>query len=93
MEKTDCAFRLVVKRAVRRTRVLFDTEGEGYFYHAVANNWPVEEKNAFEVLAWHNERGSAENFNKELKCGLGMEQMPCGQLGANAVFFRIGVIA
>jgi len=93
MEKTDRAFRLVVKREVLRRRDLFDTEGEGYFYHAVANNWPVEEKDAFEVLAWHNERGSAENFNKELKCGLGMEQMPCGQFGANAVFFRMGVMA
>jgi len=72
MNKTDRAFRLVIKREVRHAKDLFDTA---------------------EVLAWHDQRGSAENFNKELKCGLGMEQMPCGQFGANAVFFRLGTIA
>jgi hypothetical protein len=30
---------------------------------------------------------------KELKIGFGMERMPCGQFEANAVFFRIGVLA
>lgn len=44
-------------------------------------------------MPWHNHRGQAENFNKELKNGFGMERMPCGQTGANAVFFGIGVIA
>jgi hypothetical protein len=30
---------------------------------------------------------------KELKLGFGMERMPCGQFSANAVFFRLGVLA
>jgi hypothetical protein len=34
-----------------------------------------------------------EKFNKEVKIGIGMERMPCGQSWANAVFFRIGIIA
>ena len=59
----------------------------------VASNWPAEEKTAHEVLGWHNQRGQAENFNKELKTGFGMEELPCGDSGANAVFFRIGVLA
>jgi hypothetical protein len=59
----------------------------------VASNWPAEEKTADEVLGWHNQRGQAENFHKELKHGLGLEQLPCGDFGANAVFFRIGVLA
>jgi len=59
----------------------------------VATNWEEGEKTANEVLQWHNQRGEAENFNKELKNGFGMERMPCGQTEANAVFFRIGVIA
>ena len=59
----------------------------------VATNWLEAEKNTSDVLAWHNQRGQAENFNKELKIGMGMERMPCGQTHANAVFFRIGVIA
>jgi len=92
MEKTKKAFRLVIKREMRRQRELFD-KGESYFYHAVATNWSEEDKNTREVLAWHNQRGQAENFNKELKNGIGMERMPCGQSYANAVFFRIGVIA
>jgi hypothetical protein len=90
MNETRKAFRMIVKRWWKAG---LDFEGEGsYAYHAVASNVP-EEKNAFEVLAWHNQRGQAENFNKELKIGFGMEQMPCGSFGANAVFFRIGVIA
>ena len=59
----------------------------------MASNWPEEEKAAHEVLRWHNQRGQAENFNKELKHGVGLEQLPCGDSGANAVLFRIGVLA
>jgi hypothetical protein len=92
MNGTKKAFRLVVKREIRKQRELFEQEGQ-YFYHAVATNWLEREKNTEEVLKWHNQRGQAENFNKELKIGLGMERMPCGQSYANAVFFRIGVIA
>jgi hypothetical protein len=93
MNETKRAFRLVVKREIRRQGGLFEVKGAPYFYHAVATNWLEEEKNTEEVLKWHNQRGQAENFNKELKIGFGMERMPCGQTHANAVFFRIGVIA
>ncbi|HXX35258.1 MAG TPA: IS1380 family transposase [Thermodesulfobacteriota bacterium] len=92
MRETKKAFRLVVRREIRRQGELFEKEGQ-YFYHAVATSWLEEEKNTEEVLRWHNQRGQAENFNKELKIGFGMERMPCGQSYANAVFFRIGVIA
>lgn len=91
MNKTQNAFRLVIKREMRRQGNMFEVER--YFHHAVATNWTGEEKSALEVLRWHNQRGQAENFNKELKIGFGMERMPCGQTEANAVFFRIGVIA
>ena len=93
MNETKKAFRLVVKREVRRQGELFEVKGVAYCYHAVATNWLEEEKNTEEALKWHNQRGQSENFNKELKIGLGMERMPCGQSNANAVFFRIGVIA
>jgi hypothetical protein len=86
MNGTKEAFRLVVKRELWRQREFFDKEGP-YFYHAVATNWWEEEKDNWEVLKWHNQRGQAENFNKELKIGMGMERMPCGQSYANAVFF------
>lgn len=93
MNGTKQAFRLIVKREFRRQGELFGTRGGLYFYHAVASNWLEEEKSAYDVLQWHNQRGHAENFNKELKHGFGLNHMPCGETGANAVFFRIGVIA
>ena len=93
MEETKRAFRLVIKREKRKQRELFDN-GEGkYFYYAVATNWLEEDKNSHEVIRWHNHRGQSENFNKELKIGIGMERMACGQTHANVVFFRIGIIA
>ena len=91
MNKSTHAFRLIVKRERRRQPDLFG--GEVYVYHVVASNWPAELKTAHEVLVWHNQRGQAENFHKELKCGFGLERMPCGESHANAVFFRIGVLA
>jgi hypothetical protein len=90
MEKTESAFRLVVKREERHQQDLF--AGEKYFHYAVATNLP-EDVSPQAVLSWHNQRGQAENFNKELKLGFGQDQLPCGQTHANAVYFRIGVIA
>jgi hypothetical protein len=93
MARTHKAFRLIVKRELRRQVDLF--QEDRYFYHAVAvaSNWPIEQKSAQKVLEWHNQRGQAENFLKERKGGFGLDRMPCGQSGAHAVFLRIGVIA
>ena len=93
MNQTKAAFRLSLKREERPQGDLFEPATGPYAYHVVASNWPAEEKTADAVLVWHNQRGQAENFNKELKHGLGLEQLPCGDSGANAVFFRIGVLA
>ena len=93
MNETKRAFRLVIKREVKRQGKLFKGKEGQYFYHAVETNWLDEEKDTREVLEWHNQRGETENFNKELKIGLGMKRMPCGETHADAVFFRIGVIA
>lgn len=93
MQATKAAFRLSIKREERPQGDLFEQATGPYAYHVVASNWPEEEKTAHEVLVWHNQRGQAENFNKELKNGLGLEQLPCGESWANAVFFRIGVLA
>ena len=88
MSKTTEAFRLVVQRWSKKQAELFDPEP--YCYHVIATN---REETPEEVVAWHNQRGEAENIFKELKGGFGMEWMPCGETSANAVFFRIGVIA
>lgn len=93
MNRSKQSFRLVCKRELRRQANLFETSAGQFHYHVVATNWPEEQKDTQAVFAWHNQRGQAENFNKELKSGFGQDQMPCGQSFANAVYFRIGVIA
>jgi hypothetical protein len=92
MNKTKKAFRLVIKRQPKE-KDIFDDKDNGFKYHAIATNYSEEEKSTYEAIKWHNQRGQAENFNKELKIGFGMENMPCGQSSANRVFFRIGIIA
>lgn len=84
---------MVIKREPRQMSLFEEKTEEVMFCHVIATNWAAGKKDAGEVLVWHNQRGTAENFNKELKSGFGMERMPCGQTEANAVFFRIGVIA
>jgi len=88
MNETKQAFRLILLRWPNPQPNLF--EAERYCYHAVATN---REESAAEVIWQHNQRGQSENWHKELKSGFGMEQMPCGQFEANALYFAIGVLA
>ncbi len=88
MTKTTEAFRLIIERWPKKQAELFDPEP--YCYHVIATN---REETPEEVIALHNGRGEAENIFKELKGGFGLDWMPCGETSANAVFFRIGIIA
>jgi hypothetical protein len=90
MEKTVKAFRLVViRRPVQKD--FFLPEDPRCRYTAIASN---REEGSKETAVWYNQRGEAsENRIKELKIGFGMERMPCGEREANAVFFRIGMLA
>jgi hypothetical protein len=88
LNDTDQAFRLIVLRWLNPQPNLF--ESNRYCYHAVATN---RKEAASEVIWRHNQRGQCENWHKELKLDLGMEQMPCGQWEANALYFAIGVLA
>ena len=88
MNGTEQAFRLIVLRWPNPQPSLF--EADRYGYHAVAAN---REEAASAVIGKHNGRGNSENWHKELKSGVGMEQMPCGQFDANAMYFAIGVLA
>ncbi len=93
MEKTDKAFTLIVlKRPVQKKLFNDGYEMEtGEQYRAIATNKTGEPE---EILKWYNQRGdTSENRIKELKKGFGMERMPCGDFGANSMFFRIGVLA
>jgi len=90
MNKTKEAFRLIViRRAYQGT--IFAQEGVSVKYTVIATNKIESSK---EVVTWYNQRGDrSENRIKELKIGFGMERMPCGQFEANAIFFRIGIVA
>ncbi len=90
MNRTENAFRLIVVRRPKQTS-LFDEPPASSRYRAIATN---RTEKAEDVLRWYNQRGQcSENRIKELKIGFGMERMPCGQFGANAIFFRVGVLA
>jgi hypothetical protein len=90
MARTKQAFRLIVVRRPQQGD-LFDENAPRYRYTAVASN---RLESAADTLEWYAQRGeTSENRIKELKLGFGMERMPCGQLEANAVFFRLGVLA
>jgi hypothetical protein len=90
MNKTDEAFRLVVIRRCHQGQ-LFEQAPVTERYFAIATN---RKQAAEDLVGWYNQRGQcSENRIKELKIGFGMERMPCGQFEANAMFFRIGVLA
>jgi hypothetical protein len=88
MNGTEQAFRLIVLRWPNPQPNLF--AADRYCYHAVTAN---REESARAVIWQHNGRGNSENWHKELKNGMGMEQLPCGQFAANAMYFAIGVLA
>lgn len=95
------AFTLVVLRWKKEQLSLL--EPDGYFYHAIATNPEADAEMAIKIhnesvpdacrAVWqYNERAQMENYLKELKIGVGMEQMPCGEFEANAMYFSIGVL-
>lgn len=87
MNDTKKAFTLVIKREAVREKDLFERQEERYRYYVIATNYEDEERDAHSILLFHNGRGDAENFNKELKIGLGMERMPSGQSAMPMQYF------
>ena len=90
MEKTKDGFRLVVQRWKPESERKDLPE---YFYYVIATNYDYDELLCQEVIYWHNSRANSENYNKEIKLGFGMEHIPCQDFGANAMYFRIGILA
>ena len=90
MNRTRKAFRLIVLRRPCQQK-LFEESDTSQRYTLIASN---RDEMAEETIKWYNHRGeTSENRIKELKNGFGMARMPCGEIEANAVFFRIGVLA
>ena len=93
MNETKKAFRLIVTRKGKQCELLEEDQDDSYFYHAIASN-ADNTQSAAKVKDWYCQHGeTSENRIKELKIGLGMEYLPCDHEKANAIFFRLGVIA
>lgn len=91
MDKTTNTFRLVIKRSRRRHQAdLFDGN---YHYWIVATNFSPEDKDAQAILDFHNGRGEMERLIGELKHYYNLDHLPCGQFGANGLYFTIGLLA
>jgi hypothetical protein len=89
MEETEKAFTLIVLRWPNPKSDLF--RHQPYCYHVIATS--DYNRKTHEVIWFHNGRSDAENYNKELKSGFGMDYAPCRSLIADAVYFEIGVLA
>lgn len=81
------AFRLIVLRWRESQGDLFD---ETYHYHCIATN--MLEETPEEVVWCYNKRAHIENHITELKGGFGMDRLPSGDVGANAMHFAIGIM-
>jgi len=92
MNNTKKGFYISIKRKRIRQRDLFERVGE-YKYHVVATNIDPEKLLPHKIHQWYNQRCRAENLNKEVKSGFGLERMPCGTFKANAAFFRLGILS
>lgn len=90
LEGSERAYRLVVLRREREPGEQLEFFESRYRYHAIITNL---DKGAAELVRFHNGRGQSENRIKELKLGLGLHKLPCGQFTANAAYFRIGMLA
>ena len=88
MEKTK-AFTLIIQRRRNPKPDMFHPEF--YYYHVIATN--DYQRPVPELIWFYDGRGDAENYNKELKGGFGMDYAPCRSLAADAVYFEIGVLA
>ena len=87
MNQGKSAFRVIVLRWRERQGDLFKNT---YHYHCIATS--MVEESPEEVVWKYNGRGQIENHIKEIKSGFGMEWMPSGDFGANAVYFGIGIM-
>jgi len=88
--RTNKTFRIIALLR-RYQKKLFNKEDVKSKCSVIATNI---KGSARDIFKWYNQGcASSKNRIDDLKVCFGMERMPCGQTGANAVFFRIGVIS
>jgi len=88
--RTNKTFRIIALLR-RYQKKLFNKEDVKSKCSVIATNI---KGSARDIFKWYNQGcASSKNRINDLKVCFGMERMPCGQIGANAVFFRIGAIS
>jgi hypothetical protein len=88
MNASRHAFRLIALKRPAQGHLFGEPEER---WHALATN---RQEDAETVLTWYNQRGDqSENRLKELKQGIGLDGVPCGDFAGNAAFFQLGVLA
>jgi hypothetical protein len=89
-KSTKKVFRIIVLKK-RYQENLFKNKGIESKYTVIATNIKGSAKDIFH---WYKQgRVQSKDCINTLKSDFGMKRMPCGQSGANAIFFRIGVVA
>ena len=99
----DCEhpFTVIVQRKPLKGQAGFDLDEQadaetltanGYLYRAIATN--RDHLNDHQIVHWYNQRAEdSENRIKELKPGFGGDQLPCGDFGANRLYFPIAALS
>jgi hypothetical protein len=87
------SFRLVIKRSERKKNEQQDLFDGPYHYWIIATNIPHHERDAQAIIHFHQKRGLIERMIGELKSHFSMDHMPCGQIGANTLYFTTGILA
>lgn len=87
------ASRLVVKRERKTGNQIDIFNPGGYRYWAIITNLSVDTHSTNQVILSHQMRGQMEKSIGELKHQCGLDHLPCGQFGANAMYFTIGILA
>ncbi len=90
MQGNTHSFRVVVERKPISEEADTLYKVGNYLYRVIATSSTEEE---VKVIQTYNKRGTCENFIKEVKCGFSLEDLPCGTVRANAVWFKIGILA
>lgn len=88
--RTNKTFRIIALLR-RYQKKLFNKEDVKSKYSVIATNIKGSALNIFK--RYNQGCTSSKNCINDLKVCFGMERMPCGKIGANAVFFRIGAIS
>lgn len=89
-ELTRQKYRVIVMRAEKRERPLFEDKHD--YYGFITNIFHGEMKDE-QLLAFYRARGNCENYIKELKNGFDIHHFPCKKLMANRAYGLIAAFA